>query len=173
MPYLSFFFFLLFVFIASYHHSPRRKLWPGTHFCHAGVHSSLITPFRWYKLGLSRPVSMMDYRGQYETHWSISWISCWVSRQRRASAFTHSRSADKEFCRVFVPQLRFAEISVWVTEETSHTQRFQLSTHCSWSSTLCRRDTVWWRPFTGLSPPWKRRTDEPTSADSVSSCTSF
>lgn len=79
------------VFIAGYHHSPWRKLWPSAHFCHARVHSSLITPFRWYKLGLSRTVSVMDYRGQYETHWSISWISSWVSRQLCEPVLTHSQ----------------------------------------------------------------------------------
>ena len=68
------------VFIPPDHYSQWKKLWPSAHFYHAGAHSSLITPFRWYKLGLSHSVSLMDGRGQYETHWSISWISFCVSR---------------------------------------------------------------------------------------------
>lgn len=111
-------FFALLVFIAGYHHSPGRKLWPSAHFRHAGVHSSLITPFRWYKLGLSRTVSMMDDRGRYETHWSISWISSWVSRQLCPSALTLSR----RWRWRILPRFSAAapEIFVWVPEETSH-----------------------------------------------------
>jgi len=57
-----------------------EKFEPGAHFYHAVVHSSLITPFRWYKLGLSHTVGVMDYRGRYETHWSIPSIGFCVSR---------------------------------------------------------------------------------------------
>lgn len=98
------------MFIPFYHHSPQYKLWPSAHFYHAGVHSSLITPFRWYKLGLSHTVSVMDYRGQYETHWSISWISFCVSRlcnSGRASLLVHAcsawikNSASFELCSCF------------------------------------------------------------------------
>lgn len=58
---------------------------------------------------------MMDYRVPYGTHWSISWISCWVPRQLRESAFTHSRNADRESCQVFRAPFTLTEQG-----ETSH-----------------------------------------------------